>query len=220
MKRLVVLISGQGRNLAALIDHCAAGNIPAQIVAVISNRPEAAGLTKARAAGIATAVIDHRSYADRASFDAALRAAIDAYAPDALILAGFMRILTPEFTRHYFGRALNIHPSLLPAHPGLHTHRAVLAAGDAEHGASVHFVTEALDGGPVVLQGAFKCGPEDTEQSLSERVMNLVELKIYPQAVAWLVTGQLQLQADSTVVFRGAPLLQPATLDDLDTVFR
>ncbi|TAJ50803.1 MAG: phosphoribosylglycinamide formyltransferase [Nevskiaceae bacterium] len=219
MKNLVVLISGSGRNLQALIEHCAAGHIPARIAAVVSNKAEAYGLERAHRAGIATEVVPHGAYPSREAFDAALAAAIDRHAPDLLAMAGFMRILTPGFTRHYLGRALNIHPSLLPRHPGLRTHAAALAAGDAEHGASVHFVTEALDGGPLVLQGAFTVAPEDSAESLAERVMNEVELKIYPQAVAWLARGDLQLRAGQPWL-QGAPLLTPRTLADLEEPFR
>ena len=219
MKRIVVLISGQGRNLQALIEHCAAGRIPGRIAAVISNRPDAPGLHRAAAAGIATQVIDHKAYASREAFDAALMQAIDAHAPDALVLAGFMRILTPAFTAHYEGRALNIHPSLLPRHPGLKTHEAVLAAGDVEHGATVHFVTAALDGGPAVLQGAFTVPPQASATLLAERVMQDVELKIYPQAVAWLLRGALVLR-DGQACFNGSPLVQPLTLRDLEPAFQ
>lgn len=219
MKNLVVLISGHGRNLQALIEHCAAGTIPARIAAVVSNKAEAYGLERARRVGIPTEVVPHGDYPSRESFDAALAQAIDRHAPDLLAMAGFMRILTPGFTRRYLGRALNIHPSLLPKHPGLKTHAAALAAGDAEHGASVHFVTEALDGGPLVLQGAFKIRPEDAAENLGERVMNEVELKIYPQALAWLARGELSLHGDRAWL-RGRPLLMPATLDDLEESFR
>ena len=219
MKNLVVLISGHGRNLQALIEHCAAGTIPARLAAVVSNKAEAYGLERARRAGIPTEVVPHGDYPSRESFDAALAQAIDRHAPDLVALAGFMRILTPGFTRRYLGRALNIHPSLLPKHPGLKTHAAAPAAGDAEHGASVHFVTEALDGGPLVLQGAFKIRPEDAAENLGERVMNEVELKIYPQALAWLARGELSLHGDRAWL-RGRPLLMPATLDDLEESFR
>lgn len=219
MKNLVVLISGQGRNLQALIEHCAAGRIPARIAAVISNRADAPGLVRAQQAGIATQVVDHRAYASREAFDAALMQAIDAHAPDVLALAGFMRILTPAFTAHYEGRALNIHPSLLPRHKGLKTHEAALAAGDAEHGATVHFVTAALDGGPLVLQGAFTIPPQASATVLAEQVMRDVELKIFPQSVAWLAGGGLALQ-DGAVRFKGQLLSAPLTLSDLEDAFR
>ena len=149
---LVVLISGSGSNLQAIIDAVHRGELPAEIRAVISNRPEAFGLERARRAGIPTTVIDHRRFADRESFDAALQAAIDGYHPALVVLAGFMRILTPAFVRHYLGRMLNVHPSLLPAFRGLDTHRRALAAGASEHGLSIHFVTDELDGGPVIVQ--------------------------------------------------------------------
>ncbi len=219
MKNLVVLISGQGRNLQALIQHCAAGHIPARIAAVVSNRADAPGLQRARQAGIATQVVDHKAFASREAFDAALMQAIDAHAPDVLALAGFMRILTTAFTQHYEGRALNIHPSLLPRHPGLKTHEAVLAAGDAEHGATVHFVTAALDGGPRVLQGAFTVPPQASASVLAERVMQDVELKIYPQAIAWLASGALCLSKGSAIL-RGRALTTPLTLLDVEAVFQ
>lgn len=219
MKNLVVLISGQGRNLQALIDHCAAGHIPARIAAVVSNKAEAPGLLRAQQAGIATAVVPNAAYASREAFDAALMRAIDSYAPDALALAGFMRILTPAFTAHYQGRALNIHPSLLPRHPGLKTHEAVLAAGDAEHGATVHFVTAALDGGPSVLQGAFTVPPQASAHALAEQVMRDVELKIFPQALTWLLRGELCLQGEQALL-SGELLNSPRTLRDLEECFR
>lgn len=219
MKNLVVLISGQGRNLQALIEHCAAGHIPARLAAVISNRADAPGLQRAEQAGIATQVVDHRAHASREDFDAALMQVIDRHQPDVLALAGFMRILTPDFTQHYEGRALNIHPSLLPLHPGLKTHEAVLAAGEETHGATVHFVTAALDGGPRVLQGAFRVPPQASASVLAERVMQDIELKIYPQAVAWLTSGELALQ-QGEAVFRGRPLAEPLQLGDVGRVFR
>ena len=219
MKNLVVLISGQGRNLQALIEHCAAGHIPARLAAVISNRADAPGLQRAQHAGIATQVVDHRAYASREAFDAALMQAIDTFAPDALALAGFMRILTPAFTQYYEGRALNIHPSLLPRHKGLKTHEAVIAAGEREHGATVHFVTAALDGGPLVLQGAFTVPPQASATVLAEQVMHEVELKIFPQAIKWLLQGELGL-CDGAAVWRGQALKAPRTLSDVEKVFQ
>ena len=219
MKNLVVLISGQGRNLQALIEHCAKGNIPARIAAVISNRADAPGLQRAEQAGIATQVVDHKAYPTREAFDAALMQAIDSFAPDVLALAGFMRILTPAFTQHYEGRALNIHPSLLPRHKGLKTHEAVLAAGEREHGATVHFVTAALDGGPLVLQGAFTVSPQASATVLAEQVMQEVELKIFPQAIRWLLQGELRL-CDGAAIWRGQALSTPRTLDDLEDAFQ
>lgn len=217
--RLVVLISGQGRNLQALIDAVQAGHLPARIAAVISNRAGAAGLERAHRAGIPAVVLEHTAYASREDFDAALMTEIERHAPDAVILAGFMRILGPAFIRRYAGRLLNIHPSLLPAHPGLKTHEKALQAGDAEHGATVHFVTEELDGGPAIVQGRFTVGAQDTAQTLAERVMNEVEVKIYPQAVAWLARGELALDG-AGVRFRGRRLQLPLSLDDLEPEFR
>ncbi|HAT2909110.1 TPA: phosphoribosylglycinamide formyltransferase, partial [Serratia marcescens] len=152
MKKIVVLVSGQGSNLQALIDACQQDRIAAEIVAVFSNKAQAYGLQRAEAADIATQALDAKAYADRTAFDAALADAIDQYQPDLVVLAGYMRILSPQFVQRYAGRMLNIHPSLLPKYPGLHTHRQAIDNGDSEHGTSVHFVTEQLDGGPVILQ--------------------------------------------------------------------
>jgi phosphoribosylglycinamide formyltransferase-1 len=193
--RVVVLISGSGSNLQSLIDAIARGEVAATIAAVISNRADAFGLQRAERAGIATAVLDHKGFPDRTSFDAALAAHIDAFAPDLVVLAGFMRILTDAFVNRYHGRLLNIHPSLLPNYPGLDTHRRAIAAGDAEAGATVHFVTAELDGGPAILQAAVPITAEDTPQTLAARVLT-VEHRIYPQAVAWFAAGHLQLRAD------------------------
>lgn len=189
--KVVVLISGSGSNLQALIDSLQADS-PAQISAVISNRADAFGLQRAAKAGIATQVLDHKAYADREAFDAALIEAIDAYQADLVILAGFMRILTPGFVTHYTGRLLNIHPSLLPKYKGLHTHQRALEAGDAEHGCSVHFVTEELDGGPLVVQAVVPVMADDTPETLAERV-HAAEHQIYPLAMHWFAQGRLQL---------------------------
>jgi len=217
--RLAVLISGQGRNLQAILDALADGRIPAVAAGVISNRPEAAGLARARAAQVPAQVVDHTRFADRAAFDAALGDALQAVQPDFVALAGFMRVLGDAFIRRFRGRLVNIHPSLLPKHRGLDTHRRVLEAGDAEHGASVHYVTEQLDGGPVAIQGRFSVRPQDDAQSLAERVMQDIELKIYPQALAWMARGELAY-ADGGVRFRGRPLAAPLTLADLEAEFR
>ncbi|MBD3814804.1 MAG: phosphoribosylglycinamide formyltransferase [Betaproteobacteria bacterium] len=188
---VVVLISGSGSNLQALIDSQGPTN-PMRIVAVISNRADAYGLERARAAGIPTRVLSHRDYADREAFDSALVEAVDAYGPDLVVLAGFMRILTAGFVRHYRGRLLNIHPSLLPRHKGLDTHRRALEAGDPEHGCSVHFVTEELDGGPVVIQACLKIEPNESIDKLTDRV-HTAEHIIYPLAVRWFAEGRLRL---------------------------
>jgi phosphoribosylglycinamide formyltransferase-1 len=190
--RLVVLVSGSGSNLQAFIDACHDPAYPCELVAVISNRPGVRALERAAAAGIPARVIDHTGYADREHFDAALSAAIDALAPDLVILAGFMRILTAGFVRHYRGRLLNIHPSLLPKYPGLHTHERALAAGEREAGATVHFVTEELDGGPVIVQARVPVMPGDTAQTLAARVL-AEEHRIYPEAVRLVAEGRLRL---------------------------
>ncbi|MBC6905585.1 phosphoribosylglycinamide formyltransferase [Saccharophagus sp. K07] len=188
--RVVVLISGSGSNLQALIDAAANADYPAQIVAVISNKSDAYGLVRAQNSGIATAVLDHKAFASREEFDAALRDKIDSYQPDLVVLAGFMRILTADFVNHYLGRMLNIHPSLLPLYPGLHTHRRAIEAGDATHGATVHFVTAELDGGPAVVQAEVPVEQGDTEELLAKRVL-AQEHRIYPLAVRWFADGDL-----------------------------
>ena len=192
MKRIVILISGRGSNMEALVRACAAESWPAQMVAVISNRPEAAGLAFAKAHGIETQVVDHLRFADREAFDRALQAAIDRHRPDLVVLAGFMRVLGPAFVAHYTGRLLNIHPSLLPAFPGLHTHRRALEAGCKLAGATVHLVTPALDHGPIVMQAAVPVLPGDDEAALSARVLQ-AEHQIYPRSVRWFIEGRLQM---------------------------
>lgn len=209
---VVVLLSGSGSNLQALIDdlHGAAGSNAsraARICAVISNRSDAYGLERARAAGIATHVLDHTAFADRESFDTALMALIDSCQPQLVLLAGFMRILSSAFVRHYEGRLLNIHPSLLPKYKGLHTHQRALDAGDSEHGCSVHFVTEELDGGPLVVQAVVPVRSEDTVQTLANRVHTQEHL-IYPLAVRWFATGDLQLTREGAMLHQQ---LLPAT---------
>ncbi|AIR87721.1 phosphoribosylglycinamide formyltransferase [Pseudomonas cremoricolorata] len=179
---VVVLLSGSGSNLQALIDSSAAPGSKVRVRAVIANRADAYGLQRAEAAGIATAVLDHKGFDGRDAFDAALMALIDGFAPQLVVLAGFMRILSGGFVRHYQGRLLNIHPSLLPLYKGLHTHQRA-SMPDAEHGCSVHFVTEELDGGPLVVQAVIAVEPDDTAQSLAQRV-HRQEHQIYPLAVA------------------------------------
>jgi phosphoribosylglycinamide formyltransferase-1 len=188
---VVVLISGSGSNLQALIDSLGDDN-PVRLCAVVSNRAEAFGLQRAQAAGIATHVVQHKDFADREAFDAALMEIIDTHRPQLVVLAGFMRILTPGFVRHYQGRLLNIHPSLLPKYKGLDTHRRALEAGDREHGCSVHFVTEELDGGPVAIQAAFTIEPDQSLGKLTDRV-HTAEHIIYPLAVRWFAEGRLRL---------------------------
>jgi phosphoribosylglycinamide formyltransferase-1 len=192
MKRIVILISGRGSNMQAMLKVAAAERWPAQIAAVISNQPNAAGLDVARAAGIATSAINHRDYPDRELFDAALAELIDQHSPDLIVLAGFMRILTPGFVKKYFGRLINIHPSLLPSFPGLHTHQQAIDAGVKVHGATVHFVTAELDHGPIIAQAVVPVLDDDTEDTLAARVLEQ-EHRIYPQAVRDLISGALKL---------------------------
>ncbi len=196
---VVVLISGSGSNLQALIDSSAGADNPARIGAVISNRADAYGLQRAKAAGIETRVLDHKQFEGREAFDAALIEAIDAHAPHLVVLAGFMRILTPGFVRHYAGRLLNIHPSLLPKYKGLHTHQRALEAGDREHGCSVHFVTEELDGGPLVVQAVIPVQTGDSLDSLAQRVHQQEHL-IYPLAVRWFAEGRLRLSEQGAML--------------------
>ena len=211
---VVVLISGSGSNLQALIDGAANGELPIRIEAVISNEPDAFGLERARRAGIPAEVVDHRDFASREAFDRALMAAIDRHHPGLVVLAGFMRILTPGFVQHYAGRLLNIHPSLLPKYQGLHTHRRALEAGDAEHGASVHFVTEELDGGPVIIQAKVPVLADDTPERLAARVLEK-EHRIYPLVVKWFAQGRLRLDGDQ-VRFDDRPLTRPLLLDEVE----
>ena len=198
MKKLVILISGRGSNMEAIVR----AQIPgAEVSAVIANRPDAAGLAFAVDHGIVTQVVDHKAYPSREAFDAALADAIDAHRPDLVVLAGFMRVLTDAFVTRYAGRLLNIHPSLLPSFPGLHTHRKALEAGVRVHGATVHFVTPTLDCGPVVIQAVVPVLPGDDEAALARRVLEQ-EHRIYPQAVRWFVDGRLTL-TDGRVLVQG-----------------
>lgn len=193
MKRIVFLISGRGSNMAAIALACERERWPAVVAAVISHRPGAAGLDFAAARGIATLTLDHRAYAEREAFDAALAQAIDAQAPDVVVLGGFMRILGPAFVRRYAGRLVNIHPSLLPAFAGLHTHRRALEAGCKLAGATVHFVTDELDFGPIIVQGVVPVLAGDTEERLAERVLAL-EHRLYPLALRWIVEDALVVE--------------------------
>lgn len=192
MKSIVILISGRGSNMEAIVRSAPPG---ARVAAVISNRAGAAGLAFAREHGIPTAVVDHTAHPDRERFDAELARQIDTFAPDLVVLAGFMRVLTDRFVEHYAGRLVNIHPSLLPAFPGLHTHRRALEAGVRVHGATVHFVTPALDCGPVIIQAAVPVLDGDDEASLAARVLAR-EHRIYPQAVGWFVEGRLEVDGN------------------------
>lgn len=212
--RTVILISGSGSNLQAFIDTLHPEQ--AHIVAVISNRADAFGLERAARAGIPTAVLSHRDFPDRASYDQALAQLVDSYQAELVILAGFMRILTSDFVSRYPGRLLNIHPSLLPKYQGLHTHQRALQAGDTEHGATVHFVTEELDGGPAIMQSHVPILPGDTVETLAERVRE-TEHALYPQAAQLLIKGRLQL-VNGQVCLDGIPIASSGLrLDQFDT---
>ncbi len=194
--RIVILISGSGSNMVAIADAIKSGSMEAEIAAVICNRPEAAGLQKARDRDLPTSVRDHTEFSSREDFDRALMAEIDEHAPDLVVLAGFMRILTPDFVAHYHGRMLNIHPSLLPKYQGLHTHQRALDDGESEHGVTVHFVTEELDGGPNVIQAVVPVYDGDDAASLQRRV-HIQEHVIYPIAVKWFVEGRLTMAGNN-----------------------
>ena len=193
MKSIVILISGRGSNMEAIVHACQQEGWPARIAAVISNKADASGLQFAASHGIATAVVDHKAFTSREAFDAELAQVIDGFAPDVVVLAGFMRILTEGFVRHYEGRLLNIHPSLLPAFPGLHTHQRAIEAGCKLAGATVHFVTPELDHGPIVMQAAVPVLATDTAETLAARVLTQ-EHRIYPRSVRWLVEERLTLE--------------------------
>jgi len=208
---VVILISGRGSNLHAIIEAVSQDELPIDIRAVISNRPAAAGLQVAAEAGIATDVIDHTEFAERAAFDHALQARIDACQPELVILAGFMRILTEDFVTHYRGRMLNIHPSLLPEFPGLNTHQRALDAGCKVHGASVHFVTADMDGGPVFLQARVAVRADDTAEQIAGRVLEQ-EHQLYPQAIRLFAEGRLSLGDNDGVLLDGSVMEQPLQL--------
>jgi len=195
--QVVVLISGSGSNLQAIMDHAQTGGY--ELGAVISNRADAYGLQRAAGAGIATRVLDHKVFTTREAFDAQLMLEIDAFQPDLVVLAGFMRILSSGFVQHYAGRLLNIHPSLLPAYKGTQTHQRVLDAGDSRHGASVHFVTPELDGGPVIRQAVINVQADDNKDTLAQRVA-IEEHRIYPEVVTWFAQGRLQLNAGGALL--------------------
>ncbi|WP_090486260.1 phosphoribosylglycinamide formyltransferase [Ectothiorhodospira mobilis] len=212
---IVVLISGSGTNLQALIDATARGEIPGRIRGVISNRPGVAGLERAARAGIPTAVVDHRAFSGREDFDRALMARIDAHDPALVVLAGFMRVLTPGFVQHYTGRLINIHPSLLPDFRGLHTHERALEAGVETHGCSIHFVNGELDGGPVIAQARVPVMADDNPESLAARVQHQ-EHRLYPRVVRWFCQGRLRLADDGQVHFDENPLQVPLQVDGDD----
>ena len=205
---VVILISGRGSNLQSIIDAVAQQRLAVDIRAVISNRPAAAGLQRAREAGLAVEVVDHTQFPDRQAFDQALLTCIERFQPALVVLAGFMRILTAGFVHHYQGRMLNIHPSLLPAFPGMNTHRRALQAGCSQHGASIHFVTEAVDGGPVVLQAQVPVQPDDTATTLAARVLEQ-EHRLYPLAISWFAEQRLQLDSSGQATLDGKVLTGP-----------
>lgn len=204
MKSIVVLISGNGSNLQAIVDQCTANKIAGKVTAVISNKPDVYGLQRAAAVNIPAHVVDNRDYSERTDYDTALMQCIDQYQPDLVVLAGFMRILTADFVEHYHGRMLNIHPSLLPKYRGLHTHQRAIDAGDTEHGASVHFVTPDLDGGPIVIQSRVPIFTDDEADQLAQRVQQQ-ERNIYPLVINWFCAGRLMMDRDR-VLMDGTPL--------------
>jgi phosphoribosylglycinamide formyltransferase-1 len=195
--RIVVLISGGGTNLQAIIDACKLANYPGSVVGVISNKTDAYGLTRAKNANIETITLSHKDFESRESYDQALRCKIDFFTPDVIVLAGFMRILTPDFVQYYQGKLLNIHPSLLPKYQGINTHQRAIDAGDTEHGVSVHFVTEELDGGPVILQAKVPIFDGDTSDELAARVHEQ-EYRIYSLVIKWLCEKRLRMESNGT----------------------
>jgi phosphoribosylglycinamide formyltransferase-1 len=197
--RTIILISGSGTNLQSFIDKVAAGELDLDLRLVFSNRPDAFGLERASKAGIPTACIEHGDFADRESFDRAVAAVIDEYDPELIILAGFMRILSPWFVRHYEGKVLNIHPALLPKYPGLNTHQRALDSGDEWHGSTVHFVTEELDGGPRILAGRLRVNPHETAEELQHRVQT-IEHQIYPEAAELVGTGRVSFGSGKAII--------------------
>jgi len=211
---LAILISGRGNNMLAIAQACITGAVRARIVTVIADRPSAAGIAAARGLQLPVTVLSHADYAERSRFEAALAAAIDASGAQLVVLAGFMRILSSGFTRRYTGRLLNIHPSLLPDYAGLDTHRRVLAAGEIQHGVSVHYVNDQLDGGPVVRQARIRVHADDTVDSLSARIHRQEHI-IYPQVIGWIADGRLQWR-DGAPWFDGRPLLQPTVSGEID----
>lgn len=210
---IVVLISGSGSNLQAIIDAIDAGQVDAEIRAVISNRPDVQGLQRARDAGIRAELLDHRDYPDRESFDRALQALIDSFEPQLLVLAGFMRILTDDFVEHYQDRMLNIHPSLLPDFPGLHTHQRVLDAAHDIHGVTVHFVTSELDSGPSVIQAVIDVNANDSADSLAQRIHRQEHI-IYPMAIGWYAEGRLRCRDNRAYLDDKPIVIPPRWIDD------
>lgn len=209
--RVAVLISGSGTNLQAIIDAVAADNLPVELIAVLSDRPHAYGLQRAKAAGIPAIAVDYKSFASRSDYDAKLARELEALRPDLIVLAGYMRILPATTVNAYLGRMLNVHPSLLPAYPGLDTYARAMAAGEQQHGATVHFVTPELDAGPGIVQYRVPIKPGDTEASLRHRVQT-GEYRIYPQAIRWIAEGRLQLSGN-TVFLDNQALAGPVLVE-------
>jgi len=203
---IVVLVSGGGSNLQAIIDQIAEGTLNARICAVISNKADAYGIERARKANIPTELIDHSQYDSRETFDAVLTTSIEKYQPKLVVLAGFMRILSDKFVNHFYGKMINIHPSLLPKYRGLHTHKRALEAGDKEHGLSIHFVSTKLDGGPIILQKSVPVYPDDSEDSLAQRVL-VQEHLAYPEVIQWFAEKHLQLVNDQVIINNNPVLL-------------
>ena len=197
--RIVVLVSGSGSNLQAILDHCQSGHISGDVIAVISNNPDAYGLKRAEHYGAKTAIVNHRDYDCREQYDAELANRIESYEPDLIVLAGFMRILTPGFVERFLGKMINIHPSLLPKYTGLNTHQRAIDAKDSQHGATVHFVTAELDGGPAIIQGRVTIDTQDAQQ-LAEKVITQVEHKIFPLAVQWFCEGRVKMTSQGTEI--------------------
>ena len=208
---IVVLVSGYGSNLQAILDSITAGFLHATVRAVVSDRPEAEALRRARAAGLSVETVTPAEFSAKGAYDTALIQAVDRHTPGLVVLAGFMRILGPEFVRRHLGRMLNIHPSLLPKYRGLHTHRRALEAGDRVHGCSVHFVTEELDGGPVIARAEVQVLAGDTETELRARVQRR-EHELYPEVIGWYAAGRLRLDSQRAL-FDGVPLLMPKQFD-------
>ncbi len=206
LPRIVILISGTGSNMVAIADAVKDGAMDAMVAGVICNRPDAPGMQYARDRDIPVELVDHKAFDSREEFDVALMRAIDDFAPDLVVLAGFMRILTPEFTRHYHGRMINIHPSLLPKYQGLNTHQRAIDAGDSEHGVSVHFVTEELDGGPVIAQAIVPVTADDSADSLKGKVQKQEHI-LYPIVVKWFIQGRLGMNSDGATI-DGKPIPQ------------
>lgn len=204
---VVILISGRGSNLKAIIEQTRSAELPIRICCVISNRPDAQGLELAAQSGIQTSVIDHTNYTDRDAFETELRRQIDHLKPGLVVLAGFMRVLSTGFVQHYEGKMINIHPSLLPAYPGLHTHQRAIDAGDQQHGATVHFVTPDVDAGPIIVQAQVPVLPDDTADSLAQRVLEQ-EHRIFPLAIKWFAENRLSLE-NGQVRLDGHPVAAP-----------